>query len=394
MEIGNTFRVPLGETRIERFAAAFTPEEWAAAFEKEAKDGRYHAVVERTIGGPFEYRYLGVRDSTGRLRVLQPVFLTDQDLLAGLPAGAQRLAGKVRKRFPRFLTQKMLMIGCTAGEGHAGLIGDPAESAGALFDALDIFGQQSGAGMVTFKDFPKPERTALDAPAAAHGYRRVPSFPGTVIADLGRFRDFDDYLDRTLSKATRKDLRRKFRRADTAEPPLHLEVVADASAQAKELHALYRQVWEKSEFRFEELTEEYFRALGREMPDVARFFVWRLGGPEGRAVAVSSVLVHDGRLHDNYLGLDYTLAHERHLYHVTLRDVFNWAVRHGVREYYSTPLNYDPKQRLRFALAPLDLYVKSLNRIVNPFLRHALPWLEPTRWDKDLRRFENWAEMQ
>ena len=67
------------------------------------------------------------------------------------------------------------------------------------------------------------------------------------------------------------------------------------------------------------------------MPDVARFFVWRLGGPEGRAVAASSVLVHDGRLHDNYLGLDYTLAHERHLYHVTLRDVFDWAVRNGVR---------------------------------------------------------------
>ena len=384
-----SFSVPLGEARVERSAAAFTAEEWGEAFRGEAKDGRYHGVVERTIGGPFEYCYLGVRDRAGRLRVLQPGVLTAQGLLAGLPAGARRAAATVRRKLPRFFLQKMLMVGCTAGEGHAGLIGDPAESAGALFDALDLFGRGCGAGMVTLKDFPKPERAVLDVPAAARGY-----FPGTVIVGLERFRDFDDYLDRALSKATRKDLRRKFRRADAAEPKLHLEVVADAAAQAGELHALYRQVWEKSEFRFEELTEEYFRALGREMPDVARFFVWRLGGPAGRAVAMSSVLVRDGRLHDNYLGLDYALAHERHLYHVTLRDVFNWAVRNGVREYYSTPLNYDPKQRLRFALAPLDLYVKSLNRIANPFLRRALPWLEPTRWDKDLRRFENWGEMR
>lgn len=207
---------------------------------------------------------------------------------------------------------------------------------------------------------------------------------------MGSYRDFEDYLDRTLSKATRKDLRRKFRTADAAQPPLELEVTADVAGCAEEICALYQQVFAKSEFRFEELTADYFRALGAELPDTARFFLWRAGG---RLVAMSSTLVHAGRLYDNYLGLDYAQAHERHLYFVTLRDVFNWAVQNGVQTYYSTPLNYDPKLRLRFRLEPLDLYVKSLNRAWNPIFRQILPWLEPTRYDKALRRFENHADM-
>ncbi len=385
-----TFALPLGEARVEQSAAAFTKAEWRAAFGGEAKDGRYHTLVESTIRGDFAYRYLGIRDQAGTLRVLQPMFLTPQDLLVGVPEVFRRAAAAVRRKFPRFFVQRMLMVGCAAGEGHAGLIGDPAESAEAMFAALDRYGRAQGAAMVTFKDIPKLERAQLDLPAAAHGYKRIPSFPGTVIENLGRFRNFEDYLDQSLSKATRKDLRRKFRSAAEITPKLGLEVLTDASAHADELCALYRQVLEKSEFRFEELTPEYFREMGQLMPDVARFFVWRI---EGRAVAVSSTLVHAGKLYDNYLGLDYTVAHERHLYFITLRDVFDWAVQNGVQTYYSTPLNYDPKLRLRFRLAPLDLYVKYLNRAINPVFRRILPWLEPTRYDKTLRRFENHADM-
>lgn len=385
------FSLPAGaRVRVGREAGEFSAAEWAEAFAGEAKDERYHALVPRTVRGDFDCRFLGVRDAAGVLRVLQPVFITHQDLLVGVPEAIRRAAARVRSRFPKFLVQRMLMVGCAAGEGHAGLLGDPASAAPLLFAALDQLGRAERCSLVTLKDFPKPERAALDGPAAAAGYRRIPSFPGTVIRGLGQYRDFEDYLDRTLSKATRKDLRRKFRTADAAQPPLELEVRADVTDCAADVCALYRQVFAKSEFRFEELTEDYFRALGREMPETARHFLWRAGG---QLVAVSSTLVHAGRLYDNYLGLDYAQAHERHLYFVTLRDVFNWAVRNGVDTYYSTPLNYDPKQRLRFKLEPLDLYVKSLNRAWNPIFRQILPWLEPTRYDRSLRRFENHAEM-
>ena len=81
-----SFAITGGAARIERSASAFSAEEWTEAFAGEAKDGRYHAIVQSTIRGDFAYRYLSVRDYRGRLRVLQPFFLTNQDLLVGVPA--------------------------------------------------------------------------------------------------------------------------------------------------------------------------------------------------------------------------------------------------------------------------------------------------------------------
>ncbi len=383
------FAVTGGEARIEQSASAFSDEEWAEAFFGEAKDGRYHSIVQSTIRGDFTYRYLSVRDYRGRLRVLQPFFLTNQDLLVGVPAVVRSAAAAIREVFPRFMMQLMLMAGCAAGEGHAGLLGEPAESAAMLFEALDEYGRRQGAKMVTLKDFPKLNRARLDAAALAAGYKRIPSFPGTVI-NVSDYPHFDDYLARNVGKATRKSLRRKFRAADGIQPSLTFEVLRDPAAEAEELCALYRQVYERSEFRFESLTPDYFRALSRQMPDTARFFVWRVAG---RPVAVSATLVVDGKLYDNYLGLDYAVAHERHLYFVTLRDIFNWAVQNGVTTYYSTPLDYEPKLRMHFRLAPLDLYVKHLNRAINPIFGRVLPFLEPTRYDKFLPKFSNAADL-
>ena len=64
-----------------------------------------------------------------------------------------------------------------------------------------------------------------------------------------------------------------------------------------------------------------------------------------------------------------------------------------LRTYYSTPLNYDAKLHLRFALEPLDLYVRHVTNWINPFFIRIAPLLEPTRYDKLLPRFENHADL-
>ena len=146
----------------------------------------------------------------------------------------------------------------------------------------------------------------------------------------------------------------------------------------------------RSAFRFEELTKDYLVGLGRTLPELTRFFVWRQAG---KAVAFSIAAVHDGKFYDNYLGLDYAVALDLHLYFVTIRDLITWAMSQGLKTYYSTPLNYDPKLHLRFDLEPLDLFVRHLNPAFNPFFKRLAPLLEPTRYDKTLRRFGNYAAL-
>ncbi len=381
------FATRFGTAEIVRRAAALEAGPWREAMAGFAKDSRYYEICEAALRQPnFHYRYLVLRNPAGGIVAVQPFFFTDQDIVAGLGALARAQIAKVRRMFPRFLTMKMLMVGCTAAEGRPGFLAPDA--APALFEALRIYSRREKAAIITFKEFPAEHRALLDKPAKGYGYARMPSFPSTILKL--DFANFDDFVARKLGKAMRKNLRRKFRKVDE-ETPLTLEVTNDVSGCVDEVHALYRQVLARSDFRFEELTREYFLLLGEKMADRARFFVWRRAG---RAVAFSACMVHEGTLYDNYLGLDYEVALDLHLYFVTIRDVIEWSIKEGLQYYYSTPLNYDPKLHLRFDLAPLDLYVRHVTDWINPFFTRIAPLLEPTRYDKFLKQFANYADLR
>src|SRR5947199_10802955 len=85
------------------------------------------------------------------------------------------------------------------------------------------------------------------------------------------YNNWDEYF-RTLSKATRKDLRRKFRKAERA-PKIEMEVVSDIAPLVDEIHRLYLAVHERSLLKFKTLTKDYFRTIGQRMPDRTRVFV-------------------------------------------------------------------------------------------------------------------------
>jgi hypothetical protein len=153
---------------------------------------------------------------------------------------------------------------------------------------------------------------------------------------------------------------------------------------------LYQQVYDRSKLHFEKLTKEFLIRLGREMPEKAKFFVWRQGG---RAIAFSVLLLHDDCIYDEYIGMDYAVALDLHLYFYTFRDIVSWGISKGYRWYISTALNYDPKLHLKSELLPLDLYVRHTMGLANMVLKRVLPLLEPTRSEKILREFPNYAAL-
>ncbi len=198
------------------------------------------------------------------------------------------------------------------------------------------------------------------------------------------YRDWDEYFC-TLSKATRKDLRRKFRKAERASK-IEMEVVNDTTPYIDEIYLLYLQVHERSLLKFETLTKDFFRAIGQRMPERARFFIWR---QSGKIVAFSLCLIYEGAIYDECIGLDYGVALDLHLYFYTLRDIISWSLQQGLKHYYSNPLNYGPKLHLRCELVPLDLYVMHTNPLLNPIFRRMIKYLGPTRHSRFLRRFPN-----
>ena len=374
------------EVRLLDRAALHHVPRWQSAFEGKRKDHRYYEILEDTIAG-YDHRYFVIGDADGNVRAVQPAFLLDQDLVAGVNHGAAAFVGAIRKVWPRFLMLRTLMVGCVAGEGH---LDGPAEGhaghARALAEAIVPEARRLKAPLIVLKEFPARHRSDLAAFLGA-GFARIPSMPMTKV-NIG-YASFDDYMAKALNSATRRKLRKKFKKAADA-APITMSVTSDVSDIVGEIYPLYLAVYDRSKLHFEKLTEAFFCDIGRRMPDIVRFFVWR---QEGRIVACTLCMLEGENFFAEYVALDYRVALDLHLWHYVVRDMTAWAIANGFRWFRSSGLNYDPKLHLRHRLDPLDLYVRHTSGVANALLKRILPLVEPTRYDKTLKKFANYADL-
>ncbi len=364
-------------------------EAWQSAFQSQRKDRRYYELVEKTICPDFTFRYFLIEDENGRVRAVQPFFLLDQDLLAGVNSGWQQIVRRVRRIWPGFLKLRTLMVGCAAGEGHLSSRAAAAQRRDAeiLSTHLVRLAREEGASLIVLKEFPACYRSALSC-FPARGFVRIPSMPMTRL-DLSPYSSFDDYLSKAIKSKRRTEFRKKFKASEES-GPIEMEVASDASPFIEEIYPLYLQVFERSELKFEKLTMEFFVEIGKRMPDKVKFFLWRL---QGKIIAFSLCLVEGDTLYGEYIGFDYAIALKIHLYFYTMRDMISWAIAGGYTSIISSGLSYAPKLQMRHVLEPLDLYVRHTSPMLNPILKRVLPFLEPTRADETLRQFPNYADL-
>jgi hypothetical protein len=111
-------------------------------------------------------------------------------------------------------------------------------------------------------------------------------------------------------------------------------------------------------------------------------------------VAFSLCLLQGDDLFTEYLGLEYPLALEWHLYFHVWRGLISWAIANGYKSVLSTSLGYKPKLRMNQTLVALDLYILHTNPVINRLLRGVLPWLDPTSGQDALRLFPNYDDLQ
>jgi hypothetical protein len=384
----SSIAVPGGSVAVISRREAMQCRHWANAFGAQAKDRRYYELVEDTIHEEFDYRYFAVRDWNGEICGIQPFFILDLDLLVGAKPRIGRLTRLIRRLWPRFMRARTLMVGCAAGEGHLDGKDEFTRRSNARLLASAIVKEARGlkAGLIVLKEFPAEYRLALEC-FLHHDFTRIPSLPN-VRLNID-YSSFDEYMRRALSGGTRRQLRKKFRATEKA-APIQLSIVDDITPIIEEVYPLYLQVYHRSKLHFERLTKAYFCGLGHRIGDKVRFFIWR---QNGKMVAFGSCILQGDTIHAEYLGLDYAVALDLHLYHYTFRDIINWGIAGRYKWLRSSSLNYDPKLHLRYQLDPIDLYVRHTSTICNSVFSRILPWLEPTRYDKTLKKFANYDEL-
>jgi len=361
---------------------------WASTFTDQRKDHRYYEILDDTLRGNFEHRYFAIVDRNDHVRAVQPFFLVDQDILEGL--GAERIdwIASVRRFYPRFLKLRTLMVGCSAGEAHLAATETlPADIvAETLSNGIIKQARSLNAKLIVLKEFPSRYRKILHCFLQC-GFARAPSMPMTML-DIG-YDSFDDYMVKALKSSTRKKLRKNLE-ATAGVSDIRMSVTDDAASFVDELYPLYLQVFERSQMQFEKLTKDFFRQIGQRMNDKVRFFAWRRGNV---LVAFSLCMVQGDSLYAEYVGFDYAVALDLHLYHYVVRDMIGWGISNGYKWFRSSGLNYDPKLHMRHRLDPIDLYVRHTSILANAIFRLALPWIVPVRHDATLKLFANYEDL-
>lgn len=341
---------------------AFGREEWNRLFPGELEDWSYYCAVENSGLPGFSWAYFGVRDkTTGTLLAAVPAFVTDYRLDTTISGALKRFANWLTRWFPRLLRQKLLSLGSPVSEVcHLGFApGTSADEQQHLLDAIlaqvETYAQETRARMIAVKDATAAQDGLWSVAAKAHGLRRQPGLP-TALMDV-RFASIDDYLA-TLSRATRKDVRRKLKDA----VGLRSEWRANIDGIEDEVMRLYQSTHANAEFSFEELTPGYFRNVLGEMSDRASCATYWLGE---KLVAFNLVL-HDGHcLLDKFLGMDYAVAREYNLYFYTWIENVRRCIDLKIGLYQSGQGLHALKHRLGSHLSANWLWYRHRNRIVD-----------------------------
>jgi len=256
---------------------------------------------------------------------------------------------------------KILVCGLPMGQGQIGIVQSYSAVLEAIEERMEMVARKVEAPLIAFKDLDQ-SYDDLFRPLLKNDYVKIDGLPMTRLSL--DFADFEDYL-KTLSRATRYDLRRKLKKASTINIESSVVNALDETT-LNEVYTLYLQTVEMHDIRSKIVPKEFFRSISTNMPQETKFFLFRING---QLAAFVFCLVSKRILLDYYVGFDYTLAHEYHLYFVKFKKIMDWCIGHKIKTYEMGAAGYEPKRRLNFKLIPVYLYVKSRSKPLRPFLR-------------------------
>jgi predicted N-acyltransferase len=355
------------EARVASSIHGIGREAWEACAPGRLEGFDYLAAVEAAGLAGFRWRYVLIAED-GRPLAAAPGFFTDYSLDTTLTEAGRRLVAATRRLAPRAFTLSLASLGspCTETVGLVVAPGAPrrAELIARLLEAFEAEAAAEGCWLLALKDAPSDDAD-LAAAARGRGYQPTPGMPA---ADLAiDFTDLDGYLAR-LSRPTRKDMRRKLRRAGR----IRMEVRHDLAGLEDRVLDLYRQTRARSDLQFEELTAAYFTGVLARMGDRALCPCYFLGDE----LIGFNLLLQDGEtLLDKFFCMETERGPAHDLYFLSWFTNVGLCLERGLAHYRSGQAGYAAKLRLGSRLVGAEMLFRHRRPLVNQALRIAAPFL-------------------
>jgi len=389
MKISPHYKKRHFRTRVIRKIKDVTAQEWNKIFPDVPEGYNFLKTLDESKLDQFSFYYILIYERkelgphAGHSSLLvgaAPCFTVNYSLDTSINGPMRQISNAITKVFPHIFSIKALVCGIPMGQGQIGMVGFTSAILEAIERRMEALARKINAPIVAFKDFDKSYDHFFNS-LLKKNYLKIDSLPMTRLKL--DFTDFEDYL-RSLSGATRYDFRRKLKKASTIQ--IESSVLSELNETAlEEVYDLYLQSVEAHDMGFEVVPKDFFRLASKNMPDETKFFLFRING---KLAAFVFCLVSKDVLLDYYLGLEYNLSREYHLYFVKFKEVMNWCFAHGIKTYDMGTTGYEPKRRLNFELVDVYLYVKIRHKMLHPFLKCISGLLKFENFDPILKQWK------
>ncbi len=363
-------------TKVVRKISDIPAGDWNQIFPDVLESYDFFKTLDESNLEQFSFYYIMVYDRSVPVGAA-PCFIMNYSLDTSISGPLKRITNSIKKRMPNIFNIKALICGTPLGQGRMGLGGNP-DYVHVIVRRMEQIAKKNKAAIIAFKDFDKTYNKALD-PLRKKGFSKLTSLPWTELDIV--YKNFEEYM-KTLSGATRYDLRRKFKKVDN-HVAIDLEIVSTLEEDVLiDLYKLYLDIVERHDMQFEVLSIDFFRNISKVMPKHVKYFLWRI---DGKLAAFLFCLVSKDVMIDYYVGFDYSIAHTYHLYFIKFRDTINWCIKHGIKKYEMGTTGYEPKRRLGLDFVPLYIYTRLRNRTLRPVFNLICQFLKIENFDPDIK---------
>lgn len=356
------------EIRIFQTLRDINSKSWNACFAGVVENYEYLLAVEEAGIKGFSWAYVTAWDDDVLIAAM-PAFLTDYALDTTLQGTGKHITTALKSAFPKLLTVKLACLGSPCTE--AGVVGfhDNVHDKPGLLQAIvaefERYAGAHGCKLTGIKDIPETMELLWNPTIRARGYANLPGLP-TAYLDID-FACVDEYMAR-LSYSTRKDMRRKLREAEMVE----IQHVTSLDSLLPEIMALYHDTRNRSQWQFEELTEEYFRGVLAGMSGQSFCTLYYVHGQ----LLAANLLVHDTHtLIDKFFCMNSDVGREYNLYFLSWFTNIRTCLEHSFTRYQSGQAYYENKVRLGSKLTRNQMYFKHRNALAQGLLKLAAPLL-------------------
>lgn len=333
----------------------------------------FSKAVESAALEDVHFHYLVVRHR-GAVCAIVPCFTyrVKLEILAG--NSIKSTVEVIRKVFPKFFRTSLFVVGSPVAtcEYHMGILEDDAIDLTQLGTYIDAQVQSRAvscrSSLTLVKEIPHAELSAFKA-TFGDRFHVFESLANSYVPVLGNSHPYPSML--------KKSYRQRFKKAiNESDKNGHVwSFVQPNGVLAKQMHALYLNVYEKSPYKFEKLTLGFFESVFQLLP--ANSFLLVCKDTKGALVCAELILEDDKSLIPMYLGLDYALSENSAVYFNVIFRTIMEAEKREKEWVVLGQTSYEPKAYSGASFERVYLGIDSQKPFMRFLIKHVFKYLFP-----------------